>query len=208
MKNLPANEFFNDLDYPSIIDTIHGVYTSDGSMTILLDFERVLDEADLYAFKNWDLGELVDGPDIKKYTVTCIFMWPEKLMPDPRGGKRLLGIGCSVHFKKTKIEVPIEIKTSNDYKPGTHYPKMIERSVWLVRIEMPKQLMNEIKEGSIDLADQTIDLDELEEAYEQDYDKDTEQDDSLDNMDAMGPAQMPMPGPATPAGPAAPGAPV
>ena len=205
MKNLPANEFFNDLDYPSIIDTIRGVYTSDGSITTLLDFERVLDEADLYAFKNWDLGELVEGPDIKKYTVTCIFMWPEKLMPDPRGGKRLLGIGCSVHFKKTKIEVPIIIKSPNDYKPGTHYPKMVERSVWLVRIEMPKQLMNEIKEGSIDLADQTIDLDELEEAYEQDYDKETEQDDNLDTMNPMGPAQMPMPGPA---GPAAPGAPV
>ena len=132
-------------------------------------------------------------------------MWPEKLMPDPRGGKRLLGIGCSVHFKKTKIEVPIIIKSPNDYKPGTHYPKMVERSVWLVRIEMPKQLMNEIKEGSIDLADQTIDLDELEEAYEQDYDKETEQDDNLDTMNPMGPAQMPMPGPA---GPAAPGAPV
>jgi hypothetical protein len=205
MKKLPANEFFNDLDYPSIIDTIRGVYTSDGSITTLLDFERVLDEADLYAFKNWDLGELVEGPDIKKYTVTCIFMWPEKLMPDPRGGKRLLGIGCSVHFKKTKIEVPIIIKSPNDYKPGTHYPKMVERSVWLVRIEMPKQLMNEIKEGSIDLADQTIDLDELEEAYEQDYDKETEQDDNLDTMNPMGPAQMPMPGPA---GPAAPGAPV
>jgi len=207
MKNLPANEFFNDIDYVSVIDTIKGIYTSDGSMSTLLDFERVLDEADLYAFKNWDLGELVDGPEIKKYTVTCIFMWPERLMPDPRGGKRLIGVGCSVHFKKTKIEVPIEIRDPGDYQPGTHYPKLIERTVWLVRVEMPKQLMNEIKEGSIDLADQTIDLDELDEAYEQDYDKETEQDDKLSNMDAMGPAPapapMPMPGPA-PAGPGAP----
>lgn len=199
MKKLPATEFFNDIDYVSIIDTIKGIYTSDGSMSTLLDYERVLDEADLYAFKNWDLGELVDGPDIRKYTVTCIFMYPEKLMPDPKGGKRLIGIGCMVHFKKTSIEIPIQIKDPNDFQAGTRYPKMIKRTVWLVRIEMPKQLMNEIREGSIDLADQTIDLDELDEAYEQDYDQDAKQDDQLNqDMGSMGgpmPGAAPMPGP-------------
>jgi hypothetical protein len=206
MKNLPADQFFDNIDYPSIIDNIKGIYTSDGSMSTLLDFERVLDEADLYAFKNWDLGELVEGPDINKYTVTCIFMYPEKLMPDPKGGKRLIGIGCTVHFKKTTIKIPIQIKDPNDFKAGTHYPKMIERSIWLIRIEMSKQLMNEIREGSIDLADQTIDLDELDEAYEQDYDKDSQQDESLNNMD-MG-AAAPMPGPMPGPAPAMPGAPV
>lgn len=197
MKTLPATEFFNDVDYPSIIDTIKGIYTSDGSMSTLLDYERVLDEADLYAFKNWDLGELVDGPDIKKYSVTCVFMYPLKLMPDPRGGKRLIGIGCSVHFKKTEIEIPIQIKDPNDFQAGTHYPKMIKRKIWLVRIEMPKQLMNEIREGSIDLADQTIDLDDLDEAYQQDYDQDSKQDDQLQqDIGSMGaPMGAPMGGP-------------
>jgi hypothetical protein len=198
MKKLPATEFFKDIDYVSIIDTIKGIYTSDGSIATLLDFERVLDEADLYAFRNWDLGELVEGPDIKKYTVTCVFMYPLKLMPDPRAGKRLIGVGCSVHYKKTELEIPIQIKDPNDFQAGTHYPKMIKRKVWLVRIEMPKQLMNEIREGSIDLADQTIDLDELDEAYENDYDQDAKQDDQLNqDMDNMGgpmPGAAPMPG--------------
>jgi hypothetical protein len=48
---------------------------------------------------------------------------------------------------------------------------MIEREVWLVYIDMPKELMNDIREGSIDLADQTIDLGELDNAYEDDLDK-------------------------------------
>ena len=100
-----ADEFFDSVDYPSIIDTIKGIYTSDGSMATLLDFERCLDEADLYAFKNWELGELVDGPRVKKYTVSCVFMWPYKLMPDPRGAKRLLSVGCKIKFKKTKIKL-------------------------------------------------------------------------------------------------------
>ena len=64
MKHKTADKFFDNIDYVSIVDTVKGIYTSDGSMNTLLDFERVLDEADLYAFRNWDLGELVQGPKI------------------------------------------------------------------------------------------------------------------------------------------------
>ena len=175
MSNNPTDIFFNSIDYPSIIDTIKGLYSSDGTMSVLLDFERVLDEADLYAYKNWELGELVSGPDVRRYTVACMFMYPYKLMPDPRGSKRLLQVGVNIKYKKTKIKVPVEIDSPDDYKPGTHYPKLIERDVWLVRIEMPKELMDDIREGSIDLAGQTIDLDELDSAYDEDLQKeDTE----------------------------------
>ena len=75
MSSLPADQFFNDVDFVSIIDTIKNVYMSDGSMSTLLDFERVLDEADLYAYKNWVIGELVDGPTVGRYACKCIFMF-------------------------------------------------------------------------------------------------------------------------------------
>jgi hypothetical protein len=171
MKNKVADNFFNDIDFVSIVSTIKGIFTSDGAMSSLLDFERVLDEADLYAYKNWQLGELVQGPDVKRYSVTCTFMWPYHLMPDPRGVKRLLMIGCDISFAKSEIKVPVEIKNYDDFVPGTRYPKMHNRPVWFVQITIPKDLMNNIKEGTIDLADQTIDLQEIEDAYaEIDYD--------------------------------------
>lgn len=166
-----ADKFFNDVDYVSIIDTVKGIFTSDGSMAILLDFERVLDEADLYAFRNWELGELVQGPVVKRYSVGCMFMWPHKLMPDPRACKRLINLGCRVYWKKTKINVPVEVDDPDDFQPGTRYPKMKPKSVWLVYIEMPKEIMDDIREGSIDLADQTIDLNELDDAYDEDMQK-------------------------------------
>ena len=170
-----ADAFFDSIDYPSIIDTIKGIFTSDATIATLMDFERVLDQADLYAFKNWDLGELVDGPQVKKYTVACIFMYPYKLMPNPKGGRRLTRIGCDVKFKLTEIQVPVQIDSPDEYKPGTHYPKMIKRQVWLVRIEMPKELMHDIREGSIDLAGQTVDLNELDDAYDDGLDKSAEE---------------------------------
>jgi hypothetical protein len=167
-----ADKFFDSIDYTSIIDTVKGIFTSDGSISTLLDFERVLDDADLYAFKNWELGELVQGPDVKRYTVSCTFMFPYKLMPDPRGAKRLISLGCKIKFKKTKIKVPVKIEDYGDFVPGTKYPKMDEKSVWLVYIQIPTELIGDIKQGSIDLAGQTIDLDELDDSYEEDLDKD------------------------------------
>jgi hypothetical protein len=148
---------------------------SDGSLTTLLDFERVLDELDIYAFRNWAIGELVSGPDINKYRVTAIFMWPKNLMPDPRGGKRLLPFDCDVVYKKQKIKIPIKITDPSDYRPGTKKARIMEREVWLVEITMPKALMSEIRTGSIEMADQDIDLEELDQAYEQDLDQEQNQ---------------------------------
>ena len=196
--------FLDSPEWTEIVNNIKGIMTSDGTMSTLLDFERVLDEADLYAFKNWKLGELVDGPVIKRYQVSCTFMWPEKLMPDPRGAKRLLPLGCDIKFKKTRIKVPIQIQEPSDYKPGTHYPKMITRHIWLVNISMPKQLMNDIREGSVDIAEQTIDLEDLDSAYAKDYDKadlkDNGQQPQQPGGAPMGGPLPPMPGGPAPAG--------
>lgn len=197
-----ADNFFNDINFVSIVDTIKNVYMSDGAMSTVLDFERVLDEADLYAFKNWLLGELVQGPDVGRYSVTCTFMWPYKLMPDPNGAKRLIGVGCKVKFIKTTIKVPIEIENYEDFVPGTRYPKMMDKKVWLVQIEIPLDLMDDIKEGSIDLADQTIDLEDLDEAYSEDLDKQGAQEEGEETSDMAPDADMGMAPPAATGGPA------
>ena len=168
MKTLPADKFFNDIDFVSIVDTIKGIYMSDGAMSTLLDFERVMDEADVYAFKNWLVGELVDGPVIGRYSCKCVFMWPYKLMPNPKGALRLTNVGCKVTYGKGEIKVPVEVKDYDDFVPGGRYPKMIKRKVWFVEITIPFDLMDDIKEGSIDLADQTIDLSEIDDAYDED----------------------------------------
>ena len=124
--------FKNREDYWQVADNIRDIYMSDGSLTTLLDFERVRDEVDIYAFKNWEIGELVAVPDIGKYKVSCIFMWPEKLMPDPRGGKRLLPFDVEIFFKKTKMKVPKKIRIPTDFRPGTHKAKLIDNIVTFV----------------------------------------------------------------------------
>lgn len=190
-----ADNFFNNIDYVSIVSTVKGIFTSDGSMNTLLDFERVLDEADLYAFRNWELGELVQGPDVRRYSVACVFMWPYKLMPNPKGARRLVAIGCKVKFAKSEVKVPVEVVDYDDYIPGTRYPKSKSKKVWFVYIEIPKSLLDDIKEGTIDLAGQEIDLEQLDDSYDDDLDKNQTEEQQAENtgMDMAAPAMPPAP---------------
>jgi hypothetical protein len=176
-KTIDQEIFKSGEDYWQVAENIRDIYMSEGSLLTLLDFERVLDELDLYAFKNWKIGELVSGPEIGKYQVTCIFMWPEKLMPDPRGARRLLPFDCKVKFKKTLMKVPMKIEDPSDYRPGTRKARLVEKKIWLVEITMPKALMSDIRTGSVELEDQDIDLADLDDAYEQDLDQESYQND-------------------------------
>lgn len=153
-------------DIKDIIENIKTISMTNSSIDTLLNFERVIDELDVYTFSNWKKGELVAGPVYEKYFVICTFMWPYKKMPDPRGGERLLDYGCEVRYKKDHLQYPIKVKDYKDFKPGTKTPKQARVPVWLVEIVMPKQLMQEINQGSVDLESGSVDAEDIEQSYE------------------------------------------
>lgn len=154
-----------------VLENIKSISLTDSAINTLLDFERVIDELDIYTFANWKRGELVQGPKYEKYFVTCTFMWPYKQMPDPRGGERLLDYGCEIVYKKDQLEYPVKVKSPEDFKPGTKFPKMAKTSVWLVEIVMPKKLMQEINQGSLELESGIVDAEDIESSYEEGIDQ-------------------------------------
>jgi hypothetical protein len=134
-------------DIKDIISNIENIYGSNNSLSLLKDFERVIDELDVYVYENWLDGELVEGPKETRYFVQCTFMWPEEKMPEPKGGQRLLDYGCRVQFGQDQFAKVRKIKTPDDIRPGTRKGKIDTQEVWLVRITMPKKLMADINRG-------------------------------------------------------------
>ena len=138
-------------DVLDIIRNVQSLYAVGPTLSVLKDFERVLDELDLYVFKNWEDGELLAGPTDTRHFVTCSFMWPEDKMPDPSGGKRLIDKGCKVTYAKDELLKPRQIKSPEDYRPGTVKGKIDAHPIWIVEIKMPKELIGNFKHGKIDL---------------------------------------------------------
>ena len=165
-----------------LLNNTKDIFMTDSAVSTLLDFERVLDELDLYAFDHWKQGELVEGPVYEKYFVKCTFMWPYKKMPDPRGAKRLSEYECDVEYKQDMFEHPKKVKSPNDFKPGTKVPRLIKSPIWLVTIVMPKKLMADIEQGALELESGTVDMEDIDQAYETGGDNEAvNQEDNIDN---------------------------
>jgi len=137
-------------DILDVIRNVDTIYNNNSSLAVLKDFERVLDEMDIYVYKNWLDGELLSGPKIDRHWVGAEFMWPKERMPDPDGAKRLMEIGCRVKFMRDEIIEPRKIRTPDDFRPGTKKGKLDSRPVWVVKILMPKKLVFDIFNSYMD----------------------------------------------------------
>jgi hypothetical protein len=134
----------NILDSIDIIKNIEGMYESNTAFNVLKDFERVLDELDLYVYKNWEDGELAEGPIVDRHWVSAKFFWPSEQMPDPMGGKRLLDYDCKVSYQKSYIVKPRTVMNPDDFRSGTKKGKLERHPIWIVEIRMPKKLLSDM----------------------------------------------------------------
>jgi hypothetical protein len=134
-------------DIYDLVKNVERVYDSNTAFQVLKDFERVIDELDIYVYKNWEDGELLEGPNIERHWITCKFMWDRNKMPDPMGGKRLLDYDCKVKYSKDYIIKPRKIRNPDDVRPSTKKGKLDKHPVWIVEIQMPKKLVADIYSG-------------------------------------------------------------
>jgi hypothetical protein len=134
-------------DILDVINNVESIYSTNSNLAVLKDFERVLDEMDMYVYKNWIDGELARGPIVERHWITASFMWPREKMPDPTAAKRLTALGCKVKYGKTFLVEPRKIKDPDDIRPGTRKGKLDHQPIWMVEIMMPKKLAADIYEG-------------------------------------------------------------
>ena len=142
------------IDTLDIIRNVKKIYASDAVVKTIVNMEKVIDDVNLYAYKNWSLGELVDGPHVTKYDTTATFMWEQDSMPDPDAGKRILNIGGKVHYKRDIKMTPKKIESYSDYRPGTRKGKIDAHDIWVVEIKMPKELIGNMKYGQEEIETQ------------------------------------------------------
>jgi hypothetical protein len=134
-------------DILDIIRNIDDLYENNTNLSVLKDFERVLDELDMYVYENWEDGELAYGPKVDRHWITAGFMWPEKQMPNPVAAKRLTELGCKVNYKKSHLLEARPIRQPSDLRPGTKKGKLDHKPVWVVEIQMPKKVAFDIYQG-------------------------------------------------------------
>jgi hypothetical protein len=77
-------------------------------------------------------------------------MWPHDKMPNPVAGKRLTDLGCKVLYQKSHLLEPRKIRTHEDLRPGAKKGKLDRKPIWIVEVQMPKQIAFDIYKGYMD----------------------------------------------------------
>jgi hypothetical protein len=121
--------------------------------------ESFLDDLDIYVFKNWFEGEVVDGPTIERHWVSMILKYPYNKMPDPEGGMRLLKYGTVVSFARAQEEdtedhEEHDLRDINAKPPvrGNDAENVLSREapqlkdIWLVSIKIPRHFIDELQQ--------------------------------------------------------------
>lgn len=142
------------------------INSSPSLLNILIQMEDFLDSLDLYVYKNWEEGIVVDGPNIERYWVSMVLKYDYHKMPDPNGALRLTKHGAKVYFEKAKEEIPVEVKSPSDFRNGTKKPKMQQIDIWLVTIVVPKKYIEELDAGDLEynIDEEEVDIDSVKDA--------------------------------------------
>jgi hypothetical protein len=150
-------------------DNIKVISENNSLLDMLLEFEKTLDSLDLYAFKNWQKGEVLEGPSLKRHYVNVKLMYPYKNMPDPDGAKRLMARDCLVKFNKDTLITPIKVKTFDDVEVDTrpngqtrYKAKTKSEPVWVVSIDMPRRYVDEFSKDVVEIdSNKFVDMEDV-----------------------------------------------
>lgn len=130
-------------------------------LDLLMQMEDVLDSLDIYVFKNWFKGEVVEGPSVHRYWLIFSLQWPLEKMPDPRGAKRLLRHDILCEYSKVTV---------SDVDPSKVAPEQREEAEkptnWLVEVKIPRRLIADMNAAELDMYDDDLDVEDVQAAQD------------------------------------------
>ena len=150
-------------------DQIKKISETNTLLDMLLEFEKTLDGMDLYAFANWNEGEVLEGPKLDRHYMTVKLMYPLKKMPDPAGAQRLLNRDCLVKYSKDTLLTPRKVRNFDDVvveqRPDgsqNYRAKTDSQPVWVVEVRMPRRYVDEFNADIVEMdEDSYVDLEDV-----------------------------------------------
>jgi hypothetical protein len=157
-----------------INDNVKKISETNTLLDMLCEFEGVVDNFDLYAYKNWNKGEVIAGPKLGRYFIEVALMYKHKSMPDPEGILRLKENDCEVKMYKDTLVTSRPIKSIEDteVKVRGMNPRRVAKKqdhpIWIVEIKMPRRYVDEFSKEQVEAAeDSYVDLEAMQSAQDQ-----------------------------------------
>ena len=145
-------------------------------LDLLLQMEDVLDSLDIYVFKNWFKGEVVEGPTVHRYWLSMVLRYEMEHMPDPRGAKRLL--------KQNIIPEYTKVTVSDKDAADAHDGEKQKPTHWQIELKVPRRLIADMNAAELDFYDDDLDIEDVQDAQDSGITDETSYD--TENADGEG----------------------
>lgn len=111
------------------------------AMDYLLECESILGESGVYAYENWEEGEVIAGPEITEYWVDVSIMYPKSRPPDVKGLPRLEKFGIKYTLRNEAFNMT-GVPTAEEFDDNPTAPIKSELyRVSVVDLKFPKRLI-------------------------------------------------------------------
>ena len=176
-------------------------------LDLLVQMEDVLDSLDIYVYRNWFSGEVVEGPIVQRHFVSMSLLYPNAKMPDPRAALKLLKHGVQVEFNhmerakanKQQLEgnpagspaapVPPATQAGMNVSPHLAPPEASKPQEWLIKLRFPRRILDQIDAADLETYEDDVDEQDVTDAKDAGLTDDTgyEGDEASPNGDPNAP---------------------
>lgn len=131
-------------------------------LDLLVTMEDILDGLDIYVFRNWVDGEVIEGPIISRHWAAFSLLYKKSKMPDPKACLRLMKHNINVEYSEVSRESkPL---TTDRQKPNVKPSKKEEDQYWMVKVTFPRELLDKALADDLEMYGDEVDTDDVQDA--------------------------------------------
>ena len=109
-------------------------------MDVVMECAFFLEQIGALAYRNWDKGEIINGPHVSRFFSTISLMFSAKALPDITVIDRLKSMKCKVSYETDTYRRVVTYRESDD-ENAEYYQKVVDHKVWIVTLKIPNRYL-------------------------------------------------------------------
>lgn len=108
-------------------------------MNVAMECAYFLEQIGALGYRNWDKGEVINGPFVSRFFSTFSLMFSSKALPDTTVLERLKAMDCKVSTETDTYRRVVSYKEHPDAEE--YQQKLVDHKAWIVTIKIPNRYL-------------------------------------------------------------------
>lgn len=154
-------------------------------MDVAMECAYFLEQIGALGYRNWDKGEIINGPYVSRFFSTITFMFSSKALPDITVLERLKRMQCKISYETDTYRRVVNYRDESD-ENAEYFQKVVDHKVWLLTIKIPNRYLALDGNTIMDIDGDDIYYDDIEVVYNDETEESMNQGGGEDDFGGFG----------------------